>query len=286
MKTRVLPFGYQYCDGVAQIHEAEKAILLEMMEGYLNEESLSQIADNLNRRKIEYAPGLIGWNKSRVRRVLQDKRYIGSSALPAIVDSQTFEEVQRLFEIKGSVSKWNAEAPIYHLPAPVICPKCGKPMSRRVDSRLKVPTRWCCEQSECRILVAISDDDIVQKMRKILHHLSEHPEEIAIGEGANNIQTNAEIRRSENNLRQAIVQRNMEKDALRELIIQNAAAKYSQIPNGYYAARQMQAALGNMSEENWEEVLSQTVKEIQLGLDGTVALLLRNQQIVSEVGST
>ena len=90
MKKRNILFGYQYLDGVITTHPQEVAVLKRIFSEYQNGMSLLAIANQLNTEKIEYRPGITGWNKSRIMRLSEDPRYTGKSGFPAIIDEETY----------------------------------------------------------------------------------------------------------------------------------------------------------------------------------------------------
>ena len=76
MKNRTLPYGYQCSNGITVLHPQESEIVKRICESYLNGQSLLTIATWLNEEQIEYMPGVIGWNKSRLKRLIEDERYL------------------------------------------------------------------------------------------------------------------------------------------------------------------------------------------------------------------
>ena len=76
MKNRPIPYGYAFENGKIVIHTIESGIVSEIFRSYLAGQPLSAIASGLNSRRIEYMPGIVGWDKARLKRVLEDRRYI------------------------------------------------------------------------------------------------------------------------------------------------------------------------------------------------------------------
>ena len=71
----------------------EKAIVQEVFSHYLEGENLNQLAESLTGRNIEYLPGETVWNKSRIKRMLEDWRYLGNDMYEAIIDEGMFAAV-------------------------------------------------------------------------------------------------------------------------------------------------------------------------------------------------
>ena len=96
MKNRNILYGYGYFDGKIDIHPQESEIVKEVYKEYLNGKSLLTLTAMLNERQIEYMPGVVNWNKARVMRILDDKRYLGDEKYPALIDPMTYDTAQAM----------------------------------------------------------------------------------------------------------------------------------------------------------------------------------------------
>ena len=94
MKIRNIPFGYCYENGRKVFEPMESEIIKELFNEYRNGKSLQQLSQELNARGIEYLPKVVAWNKSRVRRLLEDRRYIGEEGYPVLIERGLFDEIQ------------------------------------------------------------------------------------------------------------------------------------------------------------------------------------------------
>lgn len=74
MKARSIPFGYKMENGKVIPHPDESQTVGEILSAYLDGRSLLRIAEHLNERRVEYLPGVTGWNKARLKRILEDVR--------------------------------------------------------------------------------------------------------------------------------------------------------------------------------------------------------------------
>ena len=99
MKIRNIPFGYRIENGTIYLHPTESQVVREIHAAYLDGQSLLQIAASLNERGVEYMPGAAAWNKARLKRIIEDVRYLGNETYPAIVKETDFYKAQ---EIKGN----------------------------------------------------------------------------------------------------------------------------------------------------------------------------------------
>lgn len=72
MKNRTLPYGYCCKDGVIVIEPQESKVLKLIFAAYLDGSSMLTIAEQLNRAKIEYRDGVTGWNKGRLKHLIDN----------------------------------------------------------------------------------------------------------------------------------------------------------------------------------------------------------------------
>ena len=78
MRNRSIPFGYQYQNGVLAVHPQESQTVQAVFAAYLGGEPLSKIAAYLTAKLVEYLPGCWHWDKARVKRILDNTKYIGN----------------------------------------------------------------------------------------------------------------------------------------------------------------------------------------------------------------
>ena len=96
MKIRNIPFGYRIENGTIHLHPTESQVVREIHAAYLDGQSLLQIAASLNERGVEYMPGAAAWNKARLKRIIEDVRYLGNETYPAIVKETDFYKAQEI----------------------------------------------------------------------------------------------------------------------------------------------------------------------------------------------
>ena len=93
MKIRNIPFGYRIENGTIHLHPTESQVVREIHAAYLDGQSLLQIAASLNERGVEYMPGAAAWNKARLKRIIEDVRYLGNETYPAIENTYSSFDV-------------------------------------------------------------------------------------------------------------------------------------------------------------------------------------------------
>ena len=160
-------FGYRVIKSKLTVDESEALIVKEVYQRFLSGESLRSIAKDLNERGVK-RPLDGAWTTQCVRNLLTNEKYTGDSLLqktfinnhlekkklknngqlpqyyaegthPAIIDADTFAEVQKLFE-----SKRKKDKPLPSVTAfskKIKCSCCGANFRRRVSNKRKV---WNC----------------------------------------------------------------------------------------------------------------------------------------------
>lgn len=85
VRNRSIPFGYHYQNGVLAVHPQESQTVRAVFAAYLSREPLSKIAAHLTTKLAEYLPGRWQWDKARVKRILDNSKYMGEGDFPQII---------------------------------------------------------------------------------------------------------------------------------------------------------------------------------------------------------
>lgn len=277
MKNRTVPYGYKYEKGIIVLHPQESEIVKQICSAYLEGKSLLNIATMLNEQKVEYMPEVIGWNKARLKRIIEDERYLGKEPYPAIIDEQTYTAMQRIKESRNTQKDTDRKTDIFQIAVPVKCPICGQRMLRRHDSRYKVQQRWLCENEECRTLIKIADSDLLDAVNSILAGIK--PERIQLTDTVKSEPSMA-VRIVNNEIARLFDTTEVDKDTLRKKLLEGISKRYEDIDNAPYTTRKLQVELtGEQSMENIQRI-NKTVSEIILYTDLTVGIILLNGQFI------
>ncbi len=222
--------------------------------------------------RIEYQDGKTGWNKSRVRRLLSDKRYLGTEEYPAIIDPETFEAVQkRLKEAnqQGAVDRKDAIYQIHN----VHCDRCGAIMKRRPSYSGKRYERWVCQKDSCHLIAAKADAALIEDLRLQLNMLIQDPQKIRYEE-----KMSAEKQKEPARARTLIIGEDIE-DQYRKLTAQIAEA-YSRLDTNKYLTQRLRDEFKRqepLSVFSWE-LYAHAVKEVRMQAGGRVDIVLKNEQ--------
>lgn len=283
MKNRRCPYGYYFINGRIDIQPKEQAIVAEIYDGYLSGKSLLNIANELNERNIEFMPGIIGWNRARLKRILEDKRYLGNETYPAIIAKEIYDAVQKIKESRNTQKDLDRNADIFQIAVPVRCPVCCSKMYRRNDNRTKCNQRWTCENKNCRKIIAVSDEDLLGGITELLNGIIADPERICIPDPVIR-ESSAEFRKLNNEIGRTLEGFSVQKETLKKQLLQCVSLKYKEIDNTVYTAKRLKADFANASPlSNFSsELFNRTVSELRLCENGSVILILTNGQQIGK----
>lgn len=276
MKQRNLPFGYAIENGKVIIHEAEAAIIREVADRYLGGSSLKAIAGALTARQIEYMPGRSDWNKSRIQRMIDDKRYIGGGGYPPILTKQAHTAMQTIKAEKNTQKAVDHSVGIFRLTVPVVCPSCGGKMRRCHDKRRKASTWWSC--SACKTTVSMTDEELRNGITERLNEVIADPERIKIPESA--YEESQEVKRMNAEITKTLDTFGFDKEALKQKMLACVSEKYKCLRTEVTTAQSLKDICKTASTLTaYDSALAdQTISEIRLQRNGEINLILINGQ--------
>lgn len=271
VKYRNIPFGYQYADGEIVIHENNAEIYRSLCNAYITGRSFKCIADLLNEKNVAYNDGVAGWNKSRVARLVADKRYTGNETYPAIITNEVYAQMQEIKNQRNTQKQTNRSDGIFQLTIAVKCPICGDIIKRRCDRRKKEFSQWRCKNSECDNAINKNDDELLAEITKLLNTIIDNPDMIII---PSDMQPESY---SEMKYERRL---NADSRSEREKLTESAALRYREIkPDS--SRTQMIKDIFTGSEKLTQfssELLERTSTAIKLYNDGAVGIIFDNGQ--------
>ena len=284
MKKRNIPFGYQYQNGTITTHPQEAAVLNRIFSEYQNGLSLLNIADRLNAENVEYQPGVTGWNKSRIMRLIEDERYTGKGGFPVISDERTHQAMVEIKAQKNTQHGTDRRSEIFNIDVPVICPTCGGEMVRRHDSRFKkCQQRWICSNAECHTVIHKADSDLLHDITVLLNRAIVNPELVQIP--ANNESApSVQVIKIENEIARTLDTPDYDKNTLRKKMLECVSLKYTDIDSAPYKAHRLKATLADAEPLSTFSLalFKRMVQAVHLGKDGAVSIKMINDQMVGK----
>ena len=269
MKNRTIPYGYAFENGKIVIHTIESGIVSEIFRSYLAGQPLSAIASGLNSRRIEYMPGTVGWDKARLKRVLEDRRYIGEKGFPPIIDNEDFEYVQRLKTEKARSVNTRKKGAEYQIKLPVLCPHCHEKMQRKCNNRLRNKVKWKCGNGHT---IYLDDESLLTKITDDLRKVAEDVDILKSAEKNGN-QGNDEPERNCDATVENI-------DNVKENLLADAARRYVLLDDEECKTQRLKDMFSDadISGEFPEELFENSTDAVVLDEDGSVGIVLMNGQ--------
>ena len=280
MKNRTLPYGYCRKDGVIVIEPQESKVLKQIYAAYLDGSSMLTIAEQLNREKIEYRDGVTGWNKGRLKHLIDNAKYLGTEVYPPIIDQETYEKIQKTKHGRNTQRKTDKTQDIFKLTVPVLCPSCGDRMRRRHDSRCKCQERWTCENTACRLRIEISDAELLTALADLLGTVTADSIKMPV---ESPYEPSTEVIRLNNEIGRMLDMAEIDKTVLRSKMTECFRQKYKELGNECCAVQRLKAEVGSTADI--AERLNRTVSEIRLYTDKTADIILLNGQIIRKENS-
>lgn len=282
MKNRRFPYGYEMQNGVIVIHLKEANIVKQIFNQYLNGENLKNIAERLTENQIEFLPGEYNWNKSRIKRMIEDKRYIGDNTYPVIIDKDIFA---RANADKNSRRRYinpvitNEKKLIAHR---VICADCGRNLFHNTDNRLKSSEKWYCKNENCELRVYMTAAEVENEVTEILNLLTLKPnlaESTALDTVA---ESSLEIHKIENEIERQLESIDFNKNEIQNMILQCAAKKYDNYKSVRHITDRLKADFEQSSPLSVfnTDLFDRTVSAITIDKDKKVCLKLKNNKII------
>ena len=172
MATRRLPYGYRF-DGTT--------IIIDDIEGKMVKEIYELFCEGVYITKIKNYIKNFEMNRHKVKRILEDKVYIGKNDLPPIIDEDLFETAQkiknqRLNEI--GKNKSNECCLIeQNFKDKIVCGECGADYHRYKRGEEYI---WNCshkifKRKVCCKNISLSDEQIENIWSNVIQKINENP---------------------------------------------------------------------------------------------------------------
>ena len=280
MRNRSIPFGYHYQNGIMAVHPQESQTVRAVFMAYLSGEPLSKIASHLTAKLVEYLPGCWHWDKARVKRILDNTKYIGNGEYPPIIKEKDFQMAHQKKE-RANTNRQLVAEDIKLFKGLTHCHHCGNAMVRRMDSRMEHPVTWKCPQ--CGYFLPLPDEEFKQRVFLLQQRLVNNPLLAEKEEEAIPV-TSMEARRLTNEIFRKLDSGSFSEEELVNLALQCAAKNYEAITSARHITDRLTAPLlhaGPLSAFD-RTLFEKTISEIHLTRKGEILLKLQNGVFVGE----
>lgn len=280
MSNRYIPYGYKFEAGQPVPHPNESQIVLEIFTRYCAGDSLKLIADDLTYRQVEYSQGKTSWDKARIKRILENSRYIGSDEYPALVPKEQFVAAN-LKKEQTNTNKLTIDDDTKLFKEMTVCAKCGKKTTRRTDSRFAEPVSWKC--SECGWSARMPDKAFKEQVVEVMNALINDPGSAALDEPSQEV-IDLESKRLLNEFHRALDGGQASEDELIKMVFQIGAANYRAIDSREAITARLTADFtkAELSPDFQRELFQRTARRIHMSADGALSIELQNGKIILE----
>ena len=283
MKIRNIPYGYQYVNGSIALHPQESVIVTEICQAYLAGQSLLMIAQSLNERLIEYMVGVIGWNKARIKRIIEDERYCGGKSYPAIIDKNLYLKMREMKDEKNNQKGVDRKSDIFQLGVPVLCPICNQKMHRRCNNSQRAKDRWACTGLDCKEMIIKADGELLEDLTELLNMAIANPDIINIP-SIKEYTPSIELQRLHNEITRLLNGIKINKEEVQEKMREYISLKYKEMNSSVCTARRLKDIFLESSplDKFSIDLFAQTVTSIILYKDKSVGIIFTNNQLIRE----
>lgn len=228
-------------------------------------------------------PGVIGWNKARLKRIIENEKYMGKDSYPQIIDEETFVAIQRIKASRNTQTDIDRGTDIYRIAEYVICPVCGNKMKRRHDGRRKSHERWICNNKDCRTSIEIADESLIGNITRLLSKVISNPEIIRIPQKTETEQS-IEVIKLNNEISRMLNAQSIDKEQLKNKIMLCVSEKYHEIGSEVSTAKRLKDEFlsAKPPDKFPRKLFERTVSNIVLNTDTSAELILKNGQIIRE----
>ncbi len=279
-RHRKIPFGFAIRDGMIQPHPQEADAVKYIFGQYMAGASFLAIAEAMARQGVRYHQHTAQWNKSMVKRILENARYTGADGWPRLVTDEDFAAVQLQRTQRNTYAPLSAG--IQPIQGKIVCAQCGGRMARGTRSRGRV--HWKCQNPDCGQSASLSDDALAQLVDVHLRELAQAPHLLTAPEPQQTAPTMDAIR-LQNELTVALNRGSESPAYIKKLALALAAQRYRGLPDPTPAheMEQLRARLaqGPANADALADLLNTAVRAVRITPDRSVELVLVNGTIVN-----
>lgn len=283
MKLRNILYGYMLENGKIKIQSDESDMVKKIYKSYLDGKSLLDISKILNEKQIEYMPGVIGWNKARLKRIIDNEKYTGIEPYPQIITKETFDAIQQIKASRNTQTNVDWDSEIYIIADYVRCPLCGERMKRQHDDRHKCHDSWHCVNKDCKTSVKISDKNLINNITDLINKVTLNPEIISTATKTE-CDYSLKVIKLNNEISRMLNASSVDKDVLKNIMFRCLSEKYKNIDMNTSMTKYLKDVFINAKPPDKfpRELLEKTAKAIVINTDTTLQLTLRNGQNIGK----
>lgn len=288
MRNRRFPYGYEMVNGEICVCKAEAGLLRNIFLDYIGGKALKDIAGQLTEQAVEYLPGECRWNRSRIKRMIEDRRYLGDETYPRIMEETLFQQANAVKSDRRTTGHYVVHSENKALVYAVRCAGCGERLHHKTDATRTGRESWYCKTSGCKAVVRMNVDTLEQEVTAILNRVIRHPSLADRAEDEAETETPIAVRKMENEIRRALEQLDFDKEAIQKNILQCASMRYDAFDSQKHITERLKAEFERSAPLSCcpGELFDRTVAAVLLSKDGAVTVRLKNGNLVGKEEDT
>lgn len=223
-KNRVIPFGYSMRNGEITVDFNESKAVARIFEEYLNGSSLQQIAKLMESEKVKYSEISDRWNKNMVKRIIENKKYLGNEKYPQIIGEKFFTHANEKRMLKAT-SVCVISEDLKEIRNRTYCLECGHRLSR-IGGNCR-SAKWDCRNPDCyRFEYQLTDQMIIGVVLTVLNAAIANPNLIENNGEISTYSPTADVIRRQNEINQMIDSTQVDFDRIKSELYRLTEMKY------------------------------------------------------------
>ena len=220
-----------------------------------------------------------------MKRILEDERYLGKGGYPIIIQEETYQKAQELKNAKNTQKNIDKKAAIFQVNVPVRCPNCHNKMCRKFDHRFKNKVKWRCQSKTCETLIFKEDTELVQDITELLNEVMVNPEKLQVPIETER-EPSRELRILDNEIARMFDRIDIDKEELQKKLLKYSSLHYIELSATVCKTQRLKDRFKEASptETFPAELFDKTVKKLNLYTDGSVGIVLMNDQEIKKEG--
>lgn len=219
-KNRRIPFGYKMENGEITTEPKEVYAVVRIFDEYIGGKSLADIANMLQAEGIPYHPFEdCKWNKNMVKRILENKRYLGDEKYPQLVGETKFRKANDV-KIKRANNLCIVPDDMKDIRNMAICADCRKRLFRDQSGT------WDCKTYRCGgFSYIVTDQMIISAVLNMLNSAIANPSLLDAGGELSIYTPNGNVTRQKNEI-DRMIDTDIDYDRIKAEMLRLAEIKY------------------------------------------------------------
>lgn len=260
----MISYGYEIKNGELEIVEEEAMVVKKIFQQYAMGKSLNEIAKELTEKKIAYYKENYQWNKNRIKRILENEKYVGFDKYPPILSSKEYEKVQIVKKDK-ELKKTELSKEIQYLKTLVKCKECGSLYYRNSCGR------WHCK-NKCKSEFYLADSNLIASILKGGKQMIEKPKILDSCQEERPFQDSIETQKYLHEINRKMNDQDKNNQLIKRLIMQYASSRFDNCVEDL-------SVYSNYLLENSKLLMTQQQKLAQYVKDNIIYLEIDKEEI-------